>query len=218
VNHHPLLAEIVEHRVFAVVRTQTREQAILAVRSCLRGGIALMEITLTVPFALDVVAHLRGEPHAVVGVGSVVSRSQVREAAAAGARFAVSPHFDADVLAEARSQGLCCCMGGVTTTELMTAHRAGVDMIKVFPASSFGGPAYLRALREPLPFLRLLPTGGVDESNLSEYLEAGAFALGLGGALLPKDEIASEDWDAIEGRARRIVAAVKAWRGPKGEA
>ena len=161
-----LLAEIEARRAFAVIRTDTADQAVGAGRACLRGGISLLEITLTIPGALDVIRNLAQESGAIVGVGSVTEPAQVRAAAAAGARFSVSPHFDPDVLAETKSQGLLSSMGGVTPTEAMTCHRAGVDVTKIFPASSFGGPAYLKALREPLPFLRLMPTGGVDESSL----------------------------------------------------
>jgi 2-dehydro-3-deoxyphosphogluconate aldolase/(4S)-4-hydroxy-2-oxoglutarate aldolase len=207
-----LLAEIEARRAFAVIRTDTAEQAVEAGRACLRGGIALLEITLTIPRALEAIRRLAAEPGAIVGVGSVTEPAQVRAAAGAGARFAVSPHFDADVLAETKSQGLLSSMGGVTPTEAMTCHRAGVDVIKVFPASSFGGPAHLKALREPMPFLRLMPTGGVDESNLRAYLEAGAAGFGLGGSLVDRKSAAAGDWAAVAERARRVVSAVAAWR------
>jgi 2-dehydro-3-deoxyphosphogluconate aldolase/(4S)-4-hydroxy-2-oxoglutarate aldolase len=133
-------------------------------------------------------------------------------AAAAGAAFAVSPHFDADVLAEAKARGLLSSMGGVTPTEAMTCHRAGVDVIKVFPASSFGGPAHLKALLEPLPFLRLMPTGGVDLGNIRAYLDAGAAGVGLGGSLIDKKAVAAGDWGRIEATARQVMDTVGAWR------
>ena len=207
-----LLAEIESRRAFAVIRTDTADQAVEAGRACLRGGIALLEITLTIPGALEAIRRLAAEPGAIVGVGSVTEPAQVRAAAGAGARFAVSPHFDGDVLAETKSHGLLSSMGGVTPTEAMTCHRAGVDVIKVFPASSFGGPAHLKALREPMPFLRLMPTGGVDESNLRAYLDAGAAGFGLGGSLVDRKSAAAGDWAAVADRARRVVSAVAAWR------
>jgi len=210
-----LLAEIEARRAFAVIRTDTAEQAVEAGRACLRGGISLLEITLTVPGAHDVMRRLSQEPGALVGVGSVTEPAQVRAAAAAGARFAVSPHFDPDILAETKSQGLLSSMGGVTPTEAMTCHRAGVDVIKIFPASSFGGPAHLKAMREPMPFLRLMPTGGVDESNLRAYLDAGAAGFGLGGSLVDRKSAAAGDWAVVTERARRVVAAVAAWRAER---
>jgi 2-dehydro-3-deoxyphosphogluconate aldolase/(4S)-4-hydroxy-2-oxoglutarate aldolase len=124
----------------------------------------------------------------------------------------VSPHFDPDILAATKARGLLSSMGGVTPTEAMTCHRAGVDVIKIFPASSFGGPAHLKALLEPLPFLRLMPTGGVDLNNLRAYLDAGAVGFGLGGSLVDKKAVAARDWAAIEATARRVVDAVAAWR------
>ena len=208
---HALVATIEELRAFAVVRTETAAQAVAAAEACLRGGIRLLEITLTVPGALEVVSRLAGAEGAIVGVGSIVDPAQVRSAAAAGARFAVSPHFDPDILAEAKARGLLSAMGGVTATEAMTCHRAGVDVVKIFPATAFG-PGYLKALREPLPFLRLMPTGGVDESNLTAWLDAGACAVGLGGSLIEKKSVAAADWKSVEERARRIAVAVAAWR------
>jgi 2-dehydro-3-deoxyphosphogluconate aldolase/(4S)-4-hydroxy-2-oxoglutarate aldolase len=209
---HALIAAIEEQRVFAVVRTESADQAVAAGAACVRGGIGLLEITLTVPGALDAVARLARVPGACVGVGSVIEPAQVRQAASAGARFAVSPHFDPDVLAETKALGLLSAMGGVTPTEAMRCHRAGVDVIKIFPASSFGGPAHLKAMREPLPFLRLMPTGGVDESNLTAYLDAGAIGVGLGGSLIDKKSVAAGDFGAIEQRARRAAALVGQWR------
>ena len=209
---HELDAVIAEGRAFAVVRTPTAEQAIEAGRACLRGGIRLLEITLTIPDALGAIRALARERDAVVGVGSVIAPAQVADAAQAGARFAVSPHFDADVLAAAKARGMLSSMGGVTPTEAMACHRAGVDVIKIFPASSFGGPAHLKALLEPMPFLRLMPTGGVDLQNMRAYLDAGAAGFGLGGSLVDKKAVSSGDWGAIEKTARTVADAVAAWR------
>lgn len=209
---HALMPVVSDLRAFAVIRTDTADQAAAAGEACLRGGIRLLEITLTVPGALTAVERLAANPQAVVGVGSIVNRGQVRDAAAAGARFAVSPHFDPDVLAETKSRGLLSSMGGVTPTEAMTCHRAGVDVIKIFPASSFGGPAHLKALLEPMPFLKLMPTGGVDLANLRAYLDAGAAGFGLGGSLVDRKAVAAGAWDRVEETARKVVALVGAWR------
>ena len=145
---HSLLSLISDLRAFAVIRAETADQAVAVGAACLRGGIRFLEITLTVPDALSAVERLAGEEGAIVGVGSIISAAQVRSAAAAGGAFAVSPHFDPDVLAETKSRGLLSSMGGVTPTEAMTCYRAGVDVIKIFPASSFGGPAHVKALLE----------------------------------------------------------------------
>ena len=203
-----------EQRAFAVIRTETAAQALQAARACLAGGLRLIEITLTVPDALDVVGRLAEDKGAIVGVGSLVDAAQVAPAARAGAKFAVSPHFDGEILAEAKAHGLLASMGGVTATEAMACHRAGVDVTKIFPAAAFG-PAYLKALREPLPFLRLMPTGGVDESNLRAWLDAGAAAVGLGGSLADRKTVAAGDFRSVEERARRVVAMVAEWRSQR---
>jgi 2-dehydro-3-deoxyphosphogluconate aldolase/(4S)-4-hydroxy-2-oxoglutarate aldolase len=210
-----LLAALEASRAVAVIRTDTPEQALAAGRACLRGGLRLLEITLTVPDALGVVAALVQEQGAIVGVGSVCERDQVRAAARAGAGFSVSPHLDADLLAEARGLGLLAVAGAVTPTEMMAAHRAGAALVKIFPASAFG-PGYLKAVREPLPFLRLMPTGGVDEGNLAAWLDAGAWAVGLGGSLLPRSLVRAADWAGVEAQARRIALRVGEWRANRG--
>ncbi len=208
---HALLSALEESRAFAVIRSDGPDSAESACRACLRGGLRFLEITLTVPDALAVVARLAREEGAIIGVGSVTSRDQVAAAARAGARFSVSPHLDPDLVAEARSLGLLASAGGVTPTEMMAAHRAGAEVVKIFPGSAFG-PGYLKAIREPLPFLRLMPTGGVDEKNLAAWLDAGAYAVGLGGSLLPKDALKAGDWGAVEARARLVAGAVREWR------
>ncbi|HET7295198.1 MAG TPA: bifunctional 4-hydroxy-2-oxoglutarate aldolase/2-dehydro-3-deoxy-phosphogluconate aldolase [Vicinamibacteria bacterium] len=208
---HALLTPLEESRAFAVIRTDAPETAEAAGRACLRGGLRFLEITLTVPDALAVVARLAREDGAIVGVGSVTSREQVSAAARAGARFSVSPHLDSDLVAEARSRGLLASAGAVTPTEMMAAHRAGAEVIKIFPGAAFG-PGYLKAIREPLPFLKLMPTGGVDEKNLTAWLEAGACAVGLGGSLLPKPAVQAGDWAAVEARARQVADLVRDWR------
>jgi 2-dehydro-3-deoxyphosphogluconate aldolase/(4S)-4-hydroxy-2-oxoglutarate aldolase len=213
--NHPLLSVIKDLRAFAVIRTETADQAVDVGRACVRGGIRLLEITLTVKGALEAVKRLAGEDGAVVGVGSVADPAQVRGAAAAGAAFAVSPHFDPDILAETKARGMLSSMGGVTPTEAMACHRAGVDVIKIFPASSFGGPAHLKALLEPLPFLRLMPTGGVDLGNIRAYLDAGAAGFGLGGSLVDRKAVAAGDWARIEATARKVVETVDAWRAER---
>lgn len=203
-----LLDRIARLRAVAVVRTDTAEQAVQAAQACARGGVRLIEITLTVPGALEAVRALAGQGDVAVGVGSVTSADQVRDAARAGAQFSVSPHFDPEVLAVARAEGLLCSMAGLTPTEVLRCHQAGVELVKVFPASAVGGPSFVKALREPLPFLKLMPTGGVDESNIEAYLAAGAFALGLGGSLVDRAAARAGDWSAIEARAARVAAAV----------
>jgi 2-dehydro-3-deoxyphosphogluconate aldolase/(4S)-4-hydroxy-2-oxoglutarate aldolase len=205
-----LLEQARASRVFAVIRTDTAAQAVEAGRACLRGGIRLLEVTFTVPDAAEVIRRLAGEEGAILGAGSIVAPDQTRAAADAGAVFTVSPHCDPDLAAVAKARGLAVALGGVTPTELLACHRAGADIVKIFPASSFG-PAYLKAVREPLPFLRLMPTGGVDADNMRAWLDAGAVAVGMAGSLLPRADVAAGRWDAISARAAQVAAAVQDW-------
>lgn len=208
---HPLLAEIQAWRVFAVIRTRTAAEAVAAGRALVEGGVRLLEVTFTVEGALSAIEQLSREPGALVGAGTVLDPSQVSEAAAAGARFIVSPHLDPDLVAATRDKGLLSAAGGVTPTEAMACHRAGAHVVKIFPAVGFG-PAYLKALRDPLPFLRLMPTGGVDESNLQAWLDAGAVGVGLGGNLVDKAAVARGDWGAITAKARTLAGLVASWQ------
>lgn len=212
---HPLLREIEALRVFAVIRTAGADLAVAAGRACVAGGVRLLEVTLTVPDAGRAIAELAAVPGAIVGAGSVIDPEQVRQAAAAGSRFMVSPHLDAEVVAATRALGLLSAAGGVTPTEAMAAHRAGAHVVKIFPATAFG-PGYLKAIREPLPFLRLMPTGGVDEGNLGQWLDAGAAAVGLGGNLVDQAALARGDHAEITRRAARLAALVAGWRGSRG--
>jgi 2-dehydro-3-deoxyphosphogluconate aldolase/(4S)-4-hydroxy-2-oxoglutarate aldolase len=212
VNREAVLRAVEEHRAFAVIRTDDARQAAAAGEACLRGGMRLLEVTLTVRDALEALRALAARADAVVGAGTVLDPRQVDRAVDAGARFVVSPHFDPEILAAARAAGVPCCQAGATSTEAVACQRAGADLVKVFPASAFGGPAYVRALLEPLPFLRLMPTGGVDDDNLRAYLDAGAAALGLGGALVDRESVAAGRWEAIEEKARRVGALVADWR------
>lgn len=198
-------------RAFAVIRTGSEESALAVSRACLEGGVRLLEVTFTTPGAAAVIRRLADTEGAISGAGSCISREQVRAAAAAGAVFVVSPHCDPDIAAEAKGLGLAVALGGITPTELLACHRAGADIVKIFPASSFG-PSYLKAVREPLPFLRLMPTGGVDAKNLAAYLDAGAVAVGMAGSLLPKEDVAAGRWSVIRDKAAEVAAAVTAWK------
>ena len=204
---HALVAEVQVSRAFAVIRTDSPESAEQASLACSRGGIRFIEVTLTTPDALEVVRRLSKDTHLIPGVGSVMTIEDVQSAAAAGALFAVSPHFDPDLIAAAKEAGMMSACGGLTATEAMACHRAGADITKIFPGSAVG-PSYIRALREPMPFLRLMPTGGVDETNLGDWLRAGAIAVGLGSSLVPRDALRAKDWGAIEKKARAVATTI----------
>lgn len=205
------LAFIGEHKLFGVIRTDSMETALMAARAAHRGGVRLIEITFTVPEAPQVISILREElATSLIGAGTVLDVEQARDAVRAGAQFVVAPNTNPDVVHAAKDAGLLACPGTATPTEITTALRLGADMVKVYPAGLLGGPAYVRAMREVLPEARLVPTGGVDAANAAGYLAAGAFAVGMGGTMFPREAMAARNMDAIEQAAREAVTAVTA--------
>lgn len=200
---------IAQHKLFGVIRADSMEQALMAARAAHRGGLRLIEVTFSVPDAPQVISLLREElPGSMVGAGTVLRVEQARAAAEAGAEFVVAPDTNPEVVRFCKDRGVLACPGAATPTEIMTALRLGADLVKVFPAGLLGGPAYLRALREPLAGVRLVATGGVNAENAAEYLAAGAFAVGMGGEIFARAALAAGDVDAVERAARECVAAV----------
>ena len=193
-------------RVTAIVRTTVQETAARAMEAAVRGGFHHLEFTLTTPGALELIAEFSRRPSLVAGAGTILTTADAEAAVGAGAQFLVSPCFDVAVVEAAARLGVPMLPGVHTPTEMWQAHRAGAPLLKVFPAVA-GGPAAIRAVLAPMPFLRLVPTNGVDAGNVAEYLAAGAFAVGLVNPLFDPELMARERWDAIEERARDIVRA-----------
>jgi 2-dehydro-3-deoxyphosphogluconate aldolase/(4S)-4-hydroxy-2-oxoglutarate aldolase len=194
--------------VVAVVRAPDPDSALAGIGALVAGGVRAVEVTYSTPDAASLITQLRRDlgDGVVVGAGTVTSSEQAAESAAAGAEFLVSPGTTDRVAAAMRETGVPFALGTLTPSEVMRAVELGADMVKVFPGS-VGGPAFLRALREPFPDVPLMPTGGVSTSTVREWLDAGAFCVGAGGSLLPKDLLAHGDLEAITERARAFVAA-----------
>lgn len=207
------MTEVIDHilrtRIVAVVRLERYDRALAVAEALLAGGIAALEFTLTGAGALEAIAATRGAlgDSAQVGVGTVLSPEAATAAIEAGAQFVVTPAVRPAVVATCRAQGVPILCGALTPTEVLAAHEAGADMIKVFPARALG-PHYLRDLLAPLPGLRLVPTGGIDAGNARAYLEAGAVAVGIGGRLVAAEAVAAGDWGRITAQARACVEAV----------
>ena len=191
----------------AILRTSIPEAAGPAMEAALRGGFKVIEFTLTTPGALELIGEFSKRQGIVVGAGTVLSTGDAKEAVEAGARFLVSPVVDEAVIEAAESLGVAVMPGTHTPTEMLRAHRAGAALQKLFPAPGIG-PAYIKACLGPLPFLRIVPTSGVDESNAAAYVQAGAFAVGFVGCLFDPDDLAAGRFDTIEQRARSLLAAV----------
>ena len=196
-----------EARAIAILRANDHALARDALAAAIRGGFRALEVTLSTPGAIEIIGDLARDKQLLVGAGTVLTVEQARAAAHAGARFLVSPVLDIEVVAEASRLGCVVVPGCATPTELWKAHRAGAALQKLFPSPA-GGPTWLRAVLAPMPFLRLIPTNGVDADNAAEWLAAGAFAVGCVRSLFPPEELAARAWDSIERRARALLAAV----------
>lgn len=208
-----VLAAFAQHRCSAILRTADREVVRPALEAAIAGGFRIVEVTMTTPDCLEHISAMSERHGIVVGAGTVLTVDDAKEAMAAGARFLVSPVTDAQVITFCRQHDLVSVPGTFTPTEMMTAHRAGADLVKLFPGPS-NGPDFLRAVRGPLPFLRVFPTGGVTEENVEQWLAAGAFGVGFVASLFDADDLRLRRFDAIRARAARMVAKVAAWRAP----
>lgn len=192
----------------AILRTNDQEKAALAMEAAIRGGFTILEFTLTVPGVFELVREFSQREGMVVGTGTVMDEIDARHSVAAGARFLVSPVVDEAVIAIAGELGVACMPGTHTPTEMLRAHRAGAQLCKLFPAPA-GGPAWVRSVLAPLPYLKIVPTNDVDEHNAAAWMGAGAFAVGFVATLFDSADIAAGRWDAIEARARRCLAAAQ---------
>lgn len=207
---HPLLAELRRARVVPVVRTSSAALAETAVAWLREVGITVFEITMTVPGAPALIRRLAAEPGLLVGAGTVPDRAVAEACLDAGARFLVAPWVDPAIAEAARTAGACCMLGALTPTEVRAALAAGADVVKIFPASSAGGPGHLRALRSVFPGVAFCPTGGVDAGNAPEYLAAGAAFVGIGGRLVDEARLAAGDKAAIQRAGRDALGLAEA--------
>jgi 2-dehydro-3-deoxyphosphogluconate aldolase/(4S)-4-hydroxy-2-oxoglutarate aldolase len=200
--------------IVPVIRAPTAELALRAAEAVLAGGISIFEITMTVPDAPAVIRALvaRLGDRAVVGAGTVLDAEAAHACIDAGAAFVVSPGLDLGTVAAAHGRGVPMMPGALTPTEVIAAWKSGAEMVKIFPCGAVGGPKYLRALRGPLPDVKLLPTGGVNAENAADYIAAGAAALGVGSELVDIAALAAGNDAVVTERARALVAAVKAAR------
>ena len=215
-NRESRCRRLCEKGVVAVVRAPGSEQLLSAARALLAGGVDCIEITMTTPNALEVIADCRRElgDEALVGVGSVLSAEVAESAVKAGAEFVVSPIFKTEIIEAAHAADLPCVPGAFSPTEVQLAHEAGADIIKVFPGGAVG-PSYLKALLGPLPHLKLSPTGGVNLQTAADWILNGACTLGIGSALVTRSALADGNMVEIEQRARQYVDIVADARSRK---
>lgn len=206
---------MLDEGVIPVVRVTSAQEAIEVSDAIKEGGISLIEITMSVQGAIDVIKELTKKygDEIIMGAGTILDPETARAALLAGAQFIVTPTLNLDVIQIAHRYSAVVVPGAMTPTEILTAWNAGADMVKVFPAAQLGGPEYLRALKGPLPQILLVPTGGVNLQNAGAFIKAGASAIGVGGELVDKKAVKEKKFNIITENARAFLRAVREARG-----
>jgi len=209
-----IIALLTQPGIIAVVRTDTPERVPSICAALVAGGVIAIEITLTVPNALETIrqAGRRFSGKALIGAGTVLNAEACRGAIGAGAEFIVSPITRLEIVQAAHSTDRPVMLGAYTPTEAQMAHEAGADFIKIFPADKLG-PAYIKALRAPLPHLKIVPTGGVDLQTAADFLRAGCVALGVGGSLLTAEILRTSNWPELTALAKGFVEIANGFSG-----
>lgn len=200
-----LIDRLREARVIPVIRTKHAAAARTAVQWLREAGFSVFEITMTVPEAPTLIRELAADPLLLVGAGTVPDRRSAEVCLAAGAKFIVAPWTDCTLTEPCRAAGACLMLGALTPSEVRAALAAGADVVKIFPASSMGGPAHIRALASVLPDVPFCPTGGIAPDDTAAYLGAGAAFVGMGGALVDEKRIAGGDRAAIAAVAAKVL-------------
>jgi 2-dehydro-3-deoxyphosphogluconate aldolase / (4S)-4-hydroxy-2-oxoglutarate aldolase len=210
------LRRVLDCGIVAVVRSPDGQQLVEVARALADGGVTVVEITMTVPDALDVVRQVRRAlgDRLLLGAGTILDPETARAALLAGAEYLVAPTLNFEVIRLCQRYDKLVMPGAFTPTEILAAWEAGADIVKVFPADVLG-PAFFKALRGPLPQIRLMPTGGVDLKSAAGFLCAGACCLGVGGQLVDPKAVAAGDFDGIRNLARQYTAVVADFRSKK---
>ena len=205
---------IIEIGVVPVVRASSQRDALVAAEAVAEGGIPVVEITMTVPGAVEVIRELAksNSSGVLIGAGTVLDAESARRCRDAGAQFLVSPALNVETIEFAVKESMLMMAGALTPTEIVKAWKAGSDFVKVFPCGQVGGAKYIKALKGPLPQIPLVPTGGVNLNTAAEFLEAGAEALGVGSELVQSAALKSGKTEVIVETARKFVAIVKSTR------
>jgi 2-dehydro-3-deoxyphosphogluconate aldolase/(4S)-4-hydroxy-2-oxoglutarate aldolase len=197
---------ILDSKVIAVIRMADSRKLFKVIEAVRRGGIRAVEITMTIPGAIDIIRALAVEKPegALLGAGTVLDARSADAVIKAGADFVVSPVLNLELVRACRANDRFVAPGAFSPTEILTAWENGADVVKVFPATSLG-PKFFKDIRGPLPHVRLMPTGGVNAENAKDFIEAGACCVAIGTALLEPKTIEQEDWDALARKARELV-------------
>ena len=213
-NRQQIVEMIEKSGVVVVMRLDRSDQLDKIIDALANGGVRVLEITMTMPNAVDIIRNISKtlSDEFLIGAGTVLDPETARRVIAAGAEFIVSPVFNPNVIKVAHEYDKVVLPGAFSATEILTAWNAGADIVKVFPATVVG-PKYFKDIHGPLPQVKLIPTGGVTVDNAEEFIRCGAVCLGVGSALLDKHMIKNQDWVGIEKRAKEFKTAVKRGRG-----
>jgi 2-dehydro-3-deoxyphosphogluconate aldolase/(4S)-4-hydroxy-2-oxoglutarate aldolase len=213
VKKEEVLAKIHEIGIMPGIRTSSAEDGRFAAEAIAQGGIPIVEITMTVPKAIDVISDMvRNSPNLIVGAGTVLDIETARRCIAAGAGFLTSPGLNLKIVEFAVKENILIIAGVMTPTEVIDAWQAGSELVKVFPCAPIGGPAYIRALKGPFPQVPIIAAGGVNQETAADFILAGAAALGIGGRLIPRAAIEHRQPEQISELARRFLRIVKTAR------
>ncbi len=206
-------ARIKEIGILPAIRVASAQDALFAAGEMLKCGISVVELTMTVPGAIGVLSELkRTSPELIVGAGTVLSIETARACLDAGAMFVTSPGMDPKIVDFTVRQNVAAIPGALTPTEVMVARDAGADLIKIFPCAQVGGPSYIKALKAPFPHVPFIASGGVDQVTASDFIRAGAVALGIRGKLIPPEAIEGRDVNWIRELAGRFLGIVQRTR------
>jgi len=212
---HDVCARIGELAIIPAIRAANSDDALFAAEAVSRGGLPIVELTMTVPKATELIVYLlKQHPQMLVGAGTVLDLETARACLDAGAHFITSPGLDLELVEFAVKAGVTVIPGVMTSSEIMLAVKAGADFVKIFPCAQIGGVDYLRALRAPFPHVPFIASGGVTQRTAGAFLAAGAVAVGIGADLAPSRAIALREAGWIEELARRYVRTVKDLREP----
>jgi 2-dehydro-3-deoxyphosphogluconate aldolase/(4S)-4-hydroxy-2-oxoglutarate aldolase len=208
-----VITRITDCGIVAVVRAESADQAKRITDACIEGGVAAIEMTFTVPYAHRVIEELAksyAPEDIILGAGTVMDSETARIAILSGAGYIVSPYFNADMVKTCNRYRVPCMPGAMTIKEVVEAMEAGADIIKIFPGEAFG-PKILKAIKGPVPYAKMMPTGGVDVNNVGEWIKNGAVAVGAGGALTAGAK--TGDYASITQKGREFIAKIKEARG-----
>ena len=208
-NRAEIVSKIIELKAVAVIRMDDPSKLIKVAEAIYEGGVKAIEITMTVPNAIETIALASKEigNKVLIGVGSILNAEMTQKAIDAGAQYVVSPIFKKEIVEKSHQNGIPVMPGAFTPTEAQIAYEAGADIIKIFPADVLG-MAFIKGIKAPLPHLKIMPTGGVSLTNAGDWIKAGACAVGVGSALLDKDAIDKENYSILTENAIKIMSSI----------